>query len=47
MVLKLSFKLSILFNTKVYSREVLGILPAAKINPRKKIKIGILENTFT
>ena len=35
-------------STKFYSREVLGIPPSAKINPRKKkIKIGILENKFT
>ena len=46
MVLKLSFKLSVLFNTKLYSREVLEILSPAKINPQKKFKIDILENTF-
>ena len=36
MVLKLSLKLSILLNTKPYSREVLGILLSAKNNPCKK-----------
>ena len=48
MVLKLSLKLSILLNTKLYSREVLGILSSAKINSGKKrlafLKINSHEN---
>ena len=48
MVLKLSLKVSILLNTKIYPREGLGTLSSAKINPAKKLicKIGILENSF-
>ena len=38
MVLKLPLKLLILLSTKPYSREDLGILSLAKINPRKKIQ---------
>ena len=37
MLLKLPLKLSILLNTKPYSREVLEILSPAKIYPLKKI----------
>ena len=38
MLLKLLLKLLILLNTKLYSREVLGILSSTKVNPRKKIE---------
>ena len=38
MVLKLSLKLLILLNIRLYSGEVLGIFPSAKINPRKKVQ---------
>ena len=46
MLLKHCLKVSVLLNTKLSSPEVLGIFSTVKINPRKKFRIGILENKF-